>query len=97
MKTINKKDIESILIYYSGGSLINVNRVWYSGSIPDCHSGDPGSIPGTRVNIFKPSSIYGVDRKILFSYQKNVRSIWQAFQVGFQGEGNDFIEQETGW
>ena len=28
---------------------MNMNRVWYSGSIPDCHSGDPGSIPGIRV------------------------------------------------
>ncbi len=33
-----------ICSFYTG----NINRAWYRGSIPDCHSGDPGSIPGAR-------------------------------------------------
>ena len=32
------------------GSHYSVKRLWSSGRIPRCHRGDPGLIPGKRIN-----------------------------------------------
>ena len=34
------------------GSRYSVKRLWSSGRIPRCHRGDPGLIPGKRINFF---------------------------------------------
>lgn len=53
------------------GSHYSVKRLWSSGRIPRCHRGDPGSIPGKRINFF----VYYIKnmcnpRKIKFLYTR---------------------------